>query len=78
MDISYADKVMAEYRWWRRMRGGVWERWIIEIRGEDRRYAYWYPVPDDARFRFPHKRPKGVTTVFPPLDIEDWRKGKTN
>lgn len=78
MKVSYADKAMANYRWWRKLRGGVWERWAVSVPGENRRLCVWYPVSDDARFRHPYVKPKGVVSVFPPLSVEDWRKKKTD
>lgn len=54
-------------RCYRRLRGGVWERWWVEPCRSD----IWHRVHDDPAERWPAKRPSPV--CFGKPRVEDYR-----
>lgn len=58
---------LENLRCYRRLRGGVWERWWVEPCRSD----VWHRVPDDPAERWPAKRPTPVCHGTP--RVEDWR-----
>lgn len=39
------DVLFTEFRWWRRLRGGKWERWWVDVVYSDS----WHPVTEFSR-----------------------------
>lgn len=58
---------LEQWRFYRRLRGGVWEQWYVEVCHAD----VWHRVPDDPEDRWPRKRPTPVCRGTP--TVEDWR-----
>jgi hypothetical protein len=56
-------------RWWRRLRGGHWEHWILE---DENGIERWEWVKVEECFYVNQNRPSDALQDEPPLGCEDY------